>query len=162
MKNEKLRGVFEGLSFQNVQSVISSGNILFESDETDTTALEEKAEKAFPSKLGFTCTTIIRSQNQLKELVKLDPFKSYTHGPTSYLLVTFFKYPTKTQFNIPHRPEGKPYKFIAATPKTLFSTTDNTVLTTTDLMGWLERRFGKQITSRTWLTVHRILKRMNS
>ena len=42
----------------------------------------------------------------------------------------------------------------------LFTVTDNTVVKTTDLMTWLEKEFGKEITSRTWLTIHRILKKM--
>lgn len=160
MTNEKLRSVFEGLGFGNVQSVISSGNILFESDETDIAALEKRVEETFPIKLGFTPTTIIKSQDQLQKMVKLGPFKGYTHGPTSYLLVTFFKGPTKIPFAIPYQPKDKPYKFIASNPTTLFSVTNNTVLSTTDLMGWMEKQFSKQITSRTWLTIQRILKKM--
>ena len=31
MRNEKLRGAFEELGFKNVQSVISSGNVIFDS-----------------------------------------------------------------------------------------------------------------------------------
>ncbi len=161
MRNERLRSVFEDLGFQNVSSVISSGNILFESDETNIAALEERAEKAFPEKLGFRCTTVIRSQQQLEKLIKTDPYRGYTHGPGSYLLVTFFKRPTKIPFKIPFQPEGKPYKFIAATDNALFSTTDNTIITTSDLMTWLEKQFGKQITSRTWKTVHRIVKKLS-
>ena len=97
---------------------------------------------------------------QLEQLVKADPFKGMTHGPKSYLLVTFFKKPTRVNFDLPHQPEGKTYKLLAVVDNTLFTTTDNTVVKTTDLMTWLEKQFTKEISSRTWLTVHRILKKM--
>ena len=60
--NKKLCGVLQELGFTDVESVISSGNVIFESPETDSAALEEKIEAAWPRLLGFTATTIVRSQ----------------------------------------------------------------------------------------------------
>jgi uncharacterized protein (DUF1697 family) len=162
MRNDKLRGVFEDLGFTNVQSVISSGNVIFESNKTDISALEAAVEQALPKKLGFNSTTIIRSQEQLEKLVKANPFKDLVHGPSSYLLVTFFKNSTKINFKLPYQPANKPYEVIGMVDNTLFTVTDNTILKTTDLMTWLEKEFGKQISSRTWKTVHRILKKLES
>lgn len=161
MHNDKLRSVFEHLGYQNVQSVIASGNILFESDGTDVSKLEAEIEKTIPEMLGFTSTTIVRSQQQLEKLTKTDPFKGLIHGPGSYLLVTFFKLPTKIPFQLPHQPDGKTYVLLSGDKSSLFTTTDNTSVPTTDLMTWLEKQFGKQISSRTWNTVHRILKKMS-
>lgn len=162
MRNDKLREVFEELGFQNVQSVISSGNIIFETDRNDIQQIEAELEKAWPEKLGFTSTTIVRSKKQLQELVILDPFQGMTHGPSSYLLVTLFKKATHMPFKLPYQPEGKTYKLLGATNTEVFTTTDNTVVKTTDLMTWLEKQFGKEITSRTWKTLGRILKKLDS
>ena len=160
MRNDKLRELFEFLGFDNVQSVISSGNILFESSRADKEQMEQDAESAFPEQLGYNCTTIIRSHADLEKIVSIDPFKGLTHGPTSYLLVTFLKHPQKMPFELPYQPDGKPYKIIGATGNALFTVTDNTVMKTTDLMTWLEQQFGRQITSRTWLTIERIIKKL--
>lgn len=160
MRNDKLRGVFEELGFKNVQSVISSGNIVFESDVADVSKLESLIEQALPQKLGFASTTVIRSKKQLEQLVATDPFEGLTHGSSSYLLVTFFKQPTKVKFSVPFSVPERPYKLLAASSRELCSTTDNTQQPTTDLMSWLEKQFGKEITSRTWLTVQRVLKKM--
>jgi len=65
MRNEKLRGVFENLGFTNVQTVMSSGNVLFDANSKDMKALEAIIEKALPAQLGFTSTTIIRSRDEL-------------------------------------------------------------------------------------------------
>lgn len=160
MHQSKLCGVLENIGFSNVKGVISSGNVVFDSDLTDIKALETVTEEAWPKQLGFRSTTIVRSQAQLKKLVKADPFADLVHGRSSYLLVTFFKSPTKVTHKFPYTPPGKPYKLIGTLDNTLFTVTDNTVVKTTDLMTWLEKEFGKEITSRTWLTIHRILKKM--
>lgn len=162
MRNDRLREVFEELGFKNVQSVISSGNVIFDSTSTDMQAMESLLEKAWHDKLGFNGTTIIRSQQQLQDLVSSEPFKGLVHGPSSYLMVTFFKHPTEIPFVMPFQPENKPYELVGASDCEIYSVTDNSDIPTTDLMTWLEKQFGKQISSRTWLTVNRILNKMNT
>lgn len=160
MHGAKLRGFFEDLGFSDVQSVISSGNVVFESPKRDVSALETKIEKALPAKLSFSSTTIIRSREELQKLADSAPFGKLEHGRQSYLMVTFFKHPTVVKFSLPYKPPGKPYELLTVKDKALMTVTDNTQVGTTDLMTWLERQFGKEITSRTWLTVRRILKKM--
>jgi uncharacterized protein (DUF1697 family) len=161
MRNDKLRSVFEGLGFTSVQSVISSGNVIFESDETNIPDLESAIEKAIRLNLGFSSSTIVKSKEDLQKLITANPFKNLVHSNNSYLLVTFFKRANKPGFRIPHQPKDKTYKLIYATDKLICSVTDNTIVKTTDLMAWLEKQFSKEITSRTWKTVNRILDKMN-
>ena len=80
MRNEKLRGVFESLGFQNVQTVVSSGSVLFETGSKNVKALEAAIKKALPLELGFTITTIIRSREQLQELAD----KAFRYETTPY------------------------------------------------------------------------------
>lgn len=160
--NEKLRGVLEGLGFSNVASVISSGNIIFESDEHDAHRLADKIERAWPEQLGFQATTIVRSQAQLQKILDADPFDGAIHTDHSYLLATFFRRAKKPDFTFPFQPPGKPYTVVGYAEGVLFSVTDNTVIKTSDLMTWLERQFGKDITSRTPLTIQRILTKMGA
>lgn len=159
--NDKLRGVLESLGFVNVRSVISSGNIVFESEEADTNKLADDIEAAWPQLLGFEASTIVKSQQQLQKILDADPFDGTPHSRGSYLLVTFFRQPTTIPFDLPYQPEGKPYKLVGSAGNALFTITDNTIVKTPDLMGWLEKQFGKNITSRTPLTIGRILKKMN-
>lgn len=158
--NEKLRGVLESLGFSRVESVISSGNIIFQTDIIETATLESMIEAAWPKLLGFEATTIVRSERQLEDLLNVDYFKDLTHSERSYLLVTVLKHPQKPDFAMPYQPPGKTYIIAGYENGAVFSITDNTQVKTTDLMVWLERRFSKHITSRTPLTIRRILKRM--
>lgn len=160
MHQSKLCGVVEDLGFADARGVISSGNVVFESDRTDTAQIEADLEAAWPENLGFTSTTVVRSRERLSHLVAADPFGGLEHGRASYLMVTFFKGAPVVDFEFPHQPEGKHFMLRGLTDSALFTVADNTEATTPDLMTWLDRQFTKEITSRTWLTVQRILKKM--
>lgn len=138
MRNEKLRGVFESLGYTNVQTLISSGNVLFDSESTDTAKLEETIEKELFKKLGIKSPAYIRSKSQINSLLKKDPFKGKDHGPRSYLIVSFLK--------------QKPYE--------IFTEVDMTNTKTTQFMSQLDKKYNKEVTTRTWKTVERIAKKM--
>lgn len=158
--NQSLRGALESLGLQNVRSVISSGNVIFDSPEADNIKVEAMIEAAWPRLLGFEAATIVQSQAQLQAILNTNHFDGLVHSETSYLLVTFLKRPTNPAFSLPYQPPGKPYKILAIDGSQVYSVTNNTILKTTDLMTWLEKQFSKDITSRTPLTIGRILKRM--
>jgi uncharacterized protein (DUF1697 family) len=160
MANANLRAVCEGLGLHAVQTVISSGNVLFESDTSDPAGLGETIEAAWPRQLGFTSTTILRAEAELEALVESDPFAGRTHGSETYLLVTFAKHPFTVEYAFPYQPPERDYWIVGATSGELFSVTDTAGSQTPDVMSWIESRLGKEISSRTWLTVNRILERM--
>lgn len=160
MRNEKLRSVFEKLGFANVQTVISSGNVVFESPSNAVKGFEETIEKALPEELGFTSTTIIRSLEQLQQLVGMNPFKGMEHSQKSSLNVTFLKHKPQIDIKFPYKVDNRDYTLIGEYDGAICSIMDLTSSKTPDLMVWLERKFGKEITTRTWKTVERILKVM--
>lgn len=154
MHGSKLKGVLEDLGFANVQTVISSGNVIFESGSKDIAKLEDKIQAAWPKKLGFNSTTIIRSQEQLEKLVAKDPFAGAKHSRTSYLLVTFFKNPPEDAA------VARANFYKTGGINALCNVLDTTVGKTPDFMVKLEKEFSKDITSRTWLSIQRILTKM--
>lgn len=159
--NQSVCQCLEGLGYVNVSSLQASGNYLFETDESDITKMETDIEDAIEVRVGYRRAAVVRSAEQIAELVKLDPFTGMTHGPSSYLLVTFMKRATKPSFSLPYQPEGKPYIVLGYKDGMIFTTTDNTVVKTTDLMAWLEKQFSRDITSRTWNTMQRVHKRLS-
>jgi uncharacterized protein (DUF1697 family) len=160
MRNENLRGVFEQLGFSAVRTVISSGNVLFEADAADAGALEARIEQALPERLGFGSTTIIRSRDELRALVDADPFAGVEVGPQTVLNVTFLRHPPLLDVEYPHTPQGKGYTLLAVHDRALCSVVHGSGAGTSDLMTWLQRRLGSEMTTRTYRTVGRILARM--
>jgi uncharacterized protein (DUF1697 family) len=139
MKGEKLRDAFESLGFQNVHTIIASGNVIFDSPSTDGGALEKKVEKELSKRLGFTRTTIIRAEDEMRALVRKDPFKGVRDEKPNYLIVTFFKDRTKELCTVLDLGGERAPQFM------------------TDI----EKKYGKEITTRTWKTVGRILKKFD-
>lgn len=161
MRNEKLRGLFGELGFDNVRTVISTGNVLFDSPSTAMKSLEKQIETAIPERLGFNSSTIVRRKKQIQDIVDLDPFKGVAHSPKMNLNVTFLKSRPRTDLQLPHTPKGRAYTVLGIHDRCIFSTIDLTSEKTPDLMRWLEKEFGKEITTRTYKTVQRILKKLN-
>ncbi|MBF6163226.1 DUF1697 domain-containing protein [Streptomyces gardneri] len=162
MSNAKLRAVFEALGFEGVGSVLASGNIVFRSAETDVPALEERIQQALTAELGIGGGTIIRSHDELRALLDSDPFPGLTHGRGTYLIATFLKDTAEHPATLPEQPD--PLTRIVAYDKAaraFLAVIDNSEPgKTPDFMAWLDKTYGKDITTRTWLTVERIVKKL--
>lgn len=162
--NAELRAVHEGLGLRRVGSVLASGNIVFETDETDVPQLERRIQAALVDQLGIGGGTIIRSLEELRALLERDPFNGLTHGRGTYLVTTFLKDGELAPTEIPDDPDPKVRVVGFDAPARAFlAVIDNSVPgKTPDFMTWLDRTYGKSITTRTWLTVQRIVRKLES
>jgi uncharacterized protein (DUF1697 family) len=140
MRGEKLKGAFQALGMKNVHPIISSGNVVFDSTLKDSAALEKKLEQGLEKQLKFSRAVIIRSHDEIKKLVNKNPFKGVKDEKPNYLVVTFFKQPRKE----------------------LCTVVDMEVTDGPAMMQSLEKSHGKNITTRTWKTVNRILAKMEA
>ncbi|QLY30082.1 DUF1697 domain-containing protein [Nocardia huaxiensis] len=164
MRNEKLRAVFEGLGFEQVASLLTSGNIVFHSEETDTAALESRIQQALHAELGIPGGTLVRSREQLRAMVDADPFPGLTHCRETYLTVTFVR---EAPAQLPELPSGGIESAVELVgydqgAGAVLSVIDNSDPGTPSFMAWLEKVYGKDITTRTFLTVQKTLKKLNS
>ena len=164
MTNDKLRGVFERLGFEMVASVLASGNIVFRSAEADVPTLEHRIEDALTSDLGIASRTIIRAYSELRALLDSDPFPGLTHGRGTYLTATFLKDAATAPDRIPQQPDLLTqvvrYDKVA---RVVLAITDNSHPgATPGFMSWMEKSYGKDITTRSWLTVQRIVRKLES
>lgn len=160
MRNAKICAVFEKLGFTHVTSVIASGNILFESNINNQEKLESMIEKALPEYLGFNSTTIVRSQEQLQQLIEHSLFSNSEDNPHARLNITFLKQAPRIAIPFPYHSSDNSYQILGLYDHAVFSIIDTTLTKTPDVMLWLEKQFGKQITTRTWKTIHKILTKL--
>jgi len=163
MRGDKLKAFFEGLGFLNVQTVLGSGNVIFQSVSTNSNSLSEQIEYQLPEKLGFNSVTILRTQSELQTVLDQNPFKGQeeAHNKGTYHLITFFKDKPTISFALPHTPDGKPFTILSKGNNEIYGSINLTSGKTPDYMTWLERQFGKTITSRTPKTIQLIVNKMN-
>jgi uncharacterized protein (DUF1697 family) len=91
VKMDRLRGLFEALSFSNVETFIASGNVIFETKSKDQQTLERKIEKHLRETLGYAVTTFLRSTDELAGIASVKPFSdSELEAEGNVLYVAFF------------------------------------------------------------------------
>ncbi len=73
VRMEALRQMFERLGFDCVQTYIQSGNVVFKSTE-DTKSVQQRIEQEFGQVFGFAVTVLVRTLEELAELVAHCPF----------------------------------------------------------------------------------------
>lgn len=159
MRNDKIKRVFEGLGFEDVRTVLSTGNVLFESSRSAVRQLESDIENALQNELGFYSTTIIRTRQALERLVRKNPFGDRSYSQKTNLNVTFVKRVPRASWTFPYRPDGKSYEILGVYGQDVCSVVDLTGSKTPDLMARLEKEFGKDITTRSWNTVQKIIRK---
>lgn len=151
---------FEKLGFKNVQTLLNSGNIIFDTDTNTSEDLEslisEKLEKGF----GFPIPTIIRNAKIIDQLYKDAPFKDVKITKDIRLYVSFLKNINQTVLELPWSSLDNSYKIIEIRDKTILSVLDLSVFKTPNAMKVLENNFGKDITTRNWKTIERLVKKL--
>lgn len=70
-----LKESFETMGFANVSTYINSGNIIFQSKESDPRKLERKIEQMLSSDYQLESKVVVRSQSEMEQLVQTLPRK---------------------------------------------------------------------------------------
>jgi uncharacterized protein (DUF1697 family) len=92
VKMDRLRELFSGLGFGEVESFIASGNIIFSSDEKDSAKLESRIEAHLRQALGYEVGTFLRSAADLDGIAQRQAFAGHPlDTPEGNLNVTFLR-----------------------------------------------------------------------
>jgi len=76
IKMDDLRARFEDLKFRNVSTFIASGNVLFESNASDSMTLERQIERHLEKSLGYTVDTFVRTRAEVARAIAAEPFSA--------------------------------------------------------------------------------------
>ncbi len=77
VKMGALRALFDGLGYTRVETVLASGNVLFESPSEDASALERDIEAALSAALGYEVVTFVRTVAEVAAIAAADPFPGF-------------------------------------------------------------------------------------
>ena len=76
-----LKQLFADLGYEDVQTYIQSGNVIFTGDtEMDTTQEEEALSFAIQKAFGYDVPVIIRTAHEIDQLVEANPFLKEGHS----------------------------------------------------------------------------------
>ena len=147
VKMERLCALFGELELTNVRSFIQSGNIFFETNETDVAALAARIEAHLAMALGYAVPTFLRTPEQLKRALRLNLFAETEVTPETRLLVVFTAQPMKCELPL-RSPDGN-LEILGATPSELFVVYRLSNGRPPDVTAFLKRTFGKQASATT-------------
>ena len=146
-KMPELKRAFEAVGFTHVKTVLSSGNVVFDTRKTTEAALERKAEAAMQQALGRTFYTIIRPVSALEALLATDPYAHARLAPQSKRVVSFLR----------DAPQVVPKLPVVLEDAQIVNVIGREVFcsyvpgdTGPAFMRLIEKTFGSDITTRTW------------
>jgi uncharacterized protein (DUF1697 family) len=91
VKMQRLRELFESLGFSDVETVIASGNVAFESPEKSGPGLEKKIEQCLEEALGYQVATFLRTIPELAAVAQQQPFSLNEPGPETAVYAIFLR-----------------------------------------------------------------------
>lgn len=147
-----LADLFATLGFSQIKTILNSGNVVFEAKETSASELAAKIESAIETKFGFNVPLQIWNWNEIKTIVNQNPFHPRPVNPNIHWYVTFLNNPND---KLPSSfPDG--FALLKIQNQMLFSTLDRSAGKSTDFMSFLDKHFGKKVTTRNWNTLVKI------
>lgn len=84
-----LREIHQKLGFKNISSYLQTGNVVFESDVEQPAQIVQQLTAEFEQQFGFHSEVILRTPNEMQEVIAKNPFLDQPERESKFLLVFF-------------------------------------------------------------------------
>ncbi len=155
IKMADLRQLYTDLGFAHVKSYLQSGNVVFQSPETDTVQLVSQIQAAIQAVYGFEVPVLIRKAADLQRIVETSPYRDQEDIKTLY--VTFFNTPPAAErIAAIEAPENCKDEFTIGSDEALLYVPTGFGRTKIN-NNWFERNLKVTCTTRNWKTVNALI-----
>ncbi|MGC2698438.1 MAG: DUF1697 domain-containing protein [Candidatus Angelobacter sp.] len=89
IKMDVLKALCISLKLKDPQTYVQSGNVIFRTDEKDVAKLAKRIQDAIEKKVGFRPAVILRTADELREVIARNPFARRNGIEPGKLLVFF-------------------------------------------------------------------------
>ena len=158
IKMDELRRIFEATGFQNVKSILASGNIIFETTMSKTYTIITKLERQLEKRLGYKVSVVLRTLDELHLLVASKPFSQVKITSRTKLLLTFLSEKPMSGLKLPYKSPDNDFIIMRIIGNEIYSVVN--LLPNKRpyrVISFLEKEFGNRITNRNWSTIIRIV-----
>lgn len=146
-----LKECLEAAGFEDVRTLLSSGNAVFGARERSEAAIQKKAEAAMQKHLGRTFMTLVRSVDTLQEMLDSDPYEAFRVPAGAKRVVTFLP-DAPGKIALPDELHGA--RILCVRGREAFSVYTRGPQGPV-FMKLIEQTFGDEVTTRTWDTVRK-------
>ncbi|MCR9226218.1 MAG: DUF1697 domain-containing protein [Flavobacteriaceae bacterium] len=95
IKMADLKQILQENGLKDVKTYIQSGNIVFDSDQTDKNKLQKKIIKTIDDHFGFDVPTLVLRQEDIKSILKANPYLKQAEETKLYYVL--LKSPPKAE-----------------------------------------------------------------
>ena len=155
-----LKKEFEKLGFKNIVTLLNSGNILFDAVSNDIENLEKIVTIHLEKTFNFPIPTIIKKSKIISELIDHKSFKKIKLNKNIKLYVSFLKENKEIDLKFPWISSDNSHQIIDIKNNIVLSVLDLSLSSTPKAMKVIEQFFGKNITTRNWNTIERIVEKI--
>jgi uncharacterized protein (DUF1697 family) len=92
IKMADLKTLFEELKFTNVRTYIQSGNVVFDTRKGNREAIVKIIEKGISDRYGFDVKVLLRTGDELHQIISRNPFAAEPSLDISRLYVTLMEH----------------------------------------------------------------------
>lgn len=157
IKMELLREMFSSLGFENVKSYINSGNIIFETAETDDNLLSAKIAAAITATFSFKINVMTRKMAEIENLVKNNPFAGQFENDKD-LHVFFLDEDLSNEKRELLLAQANDNEMFVVQPRTIFCLLRISILDSIVGKGLIDKKLKVAATARNWRTVTKIME----
>jgi uncharacterized protein (DUF1697 family) len=154
---KELSIVFETLGFSKIKTLLNSGNIVFQSELNSPTKIETFLEIHLAEKFGFSIPVIVRTAEEINAIYNLNPFKNIEVDSNTRLYISLLKSEIKSSLSTPWQSNDMSFAVIQEYKNNVFSVLDFSKNKTPKAMELLEKQYSKNITTRNWNTIEKIV-----
>lgn len=150
----------EKLNFENIVTLLNTGNIIFDAVTDDPVKLKKIISEHLEKVFGFPVPAVVRKAKTIRTLLDDDPFKNVVLTKDIRLYVSFLHKDVEPELKLPWTSSDDSYTIISKSDNIVLSVLDLAISKTPQAMEALERYFGRDITTRNWNTIKRIEKKL--
>ena len=93
IKMDALRALCKELQLEDAQTYVQSGNVVFRAKESNESKLGTKIQHAIEHEFGFAPAVILRTTQEMRAVIKANPFAKRKDIEPGKLLVDFLREP---------------------------------------------------------------------
>lgn len=152
----ELRALGEELGFTNVQTLLQSGNVVFESAPASNSELERRWAAAIEKRFGLKIDMVVRSGRELSAAINANPISIDPNMNLSHLFLYFLQSEAAPEAIEAVEAYDKGRERPLVVGQTLYAYYSDDVVKSKLTGAWIEKTLGVRATARNWNTVRRI------
>ncbi|MCW5876958.1 MAG: DUF1697 domain-containing protein [Anaerolineales bacterium] len=157
VKMAELREALSAAGYEDVRTLLASGNVVLSSPQADAAALTADLEQTIQAAFGFEVPVILRSTAEIAALVASDPFAGVPVDKNTRLYISFLAEPPAGPLPAELQAGDGQFRLLDVQPGHVVSAVQlDASRGTLNLMDALGKHFGAGITTRNWNTVLKV------